>query len=273
MKNILVPCDFSPASHEAFKFAVKIAQQGKGKIHVLHVIDITALHGSPNLAQSYVFNLNFLKEVEEEADKKFQNLWQQNAPLTLPVFFRHKVSSLLPAVASAIAEYGIDLVVMGMHDETKGGWDSNTNRMIQHSPVPVCAVRKEPKPIRNMVVPMLPDQPDAHFYAELKKLQSFFGASLHFLWVNTPLIFKSDRNAQDDLMQFATREHFKNYFIHVRSDYHAQEGIYRFAKEIDGDLIALRTHAWKGFVHFITGSVAEDIAGHVDLPVWTCTAR
>ena len=91
--------------------------------------------------------------------------------------------------------------------------------------------------------------------------------------MNTPLIFKTDRRAQDDLMEFATEEHFHNYAIHLRSDYDIQEGIYRFAKESNGDMIALRTHAWKGFFHFLSGSIAEDIAAHVDLPVWTCAAR
>ncbi len=39
MKKILVPCDFSPPAQEAFRFAVNIALQNAGEIHVLYVID------------------------------------------------------------------------------------------------------------------------------------------------------------------------------------------------------------------------------------------
>lgn len=39
MQRILVPCDFSASAEEAFSFAVKLALQSKGELHVLHVLD------------------------------------------------------------------------------------------------------------------------------------------------------------------------------------------------------------------------------------------
>ena len=142
MKNILVPCDFSEAAREAFKFAVQIASKTGGKIHVIYVVDITFLHGKPSLSHSYAFNINFLKEIESEAENKFQEMWERHAPLTLPVTFKHCMGTLLTEVKNYIDAHGIDLVVMGTEGEGKARWGSNTNKVIQHSKPPVFAIRK-----------------------------------------------------------------------------------------------------------------------------------
>ena len=39
MKKILVPCDFSDPAVQAFKFAVEIANQSKGEVLLLNVIE------------------------------------------------------------------------------------------------------------------------------------------------------------------------------------------------------------------------------------------
>lgn len=270
MKKILVPCDFSAPAQEAFKFAVRIATQSKGEIHVLYIVDITFLRGNPSLSQSYAFNLNFLKEMEGEAEAKFKTMWKKYSPLTLPVKFRHTLGSFLPDIKAYIRENAIDLVVMGTHGHGSSTWGSNAEKIVRHSPVPVFAVRKDPgKEIKRIIAPVLPDRPDKRFCDHLKQLQAFFNASLYFLWINTPLIFKNDSEAHKDLQKFATDAHFTDYSIHVRSDYTVEDGIYRFAREMDAELIAMGTHAWKGFVHFVVGSTAEDIVNHVNFPIWT----
>ncbi|HNC29142.1 MAG TPA: universal stress protein, partial [Cyclobacteriaceae bacterium] len=53
------------------------------------------------------------------------------------------------------------------------------------------------------------------------------------------------------------------------SDFSIEHGIYAFAKETNSDLIAMGTHAWKGFIYLLAGSIAEDLVNHVDFPIWT----
>lgn len=270
MKKILVPCDFSAPAQEAFKFAVKVARQSKGEIRVLYILDITFLRSNPTLSHSYAFNLNFLKDMEKEAEAKFKTMWEKYSPLTLPVKFKHSIGTLLPEIESYIHNNEIDLVIMGTHGEGGANWGSNTEKIVRHSPVPVFTIRKEPgRLIKKIVVPLIPDQLDESFCEKLKELQSFFEASLYLLWINTPRIFKNDNDAHTDLQTFAVDAHFTDYSINVRSDYNVEDGIYRFAKDIDADMIAIGTHAWKGLIHYLNGSVAEDIVNHVSLPVWT----
>jgi nucleotide-binding universal stress UspA family protein len=46
MKKILVPCDFSKPAINAYRFALDVAQQSKGTVHLLNVIELPILHDS-----------------------------------------------------------------------------------------------------------------------------------------------------------------------------------------------------------------------------------
>lgn len=269
MKNILVPCDFSKTAEEAFKFAVKIASQSKGSIHVLYVIDITFSKGSPSLANSYAFDLNFLKETEHEVEQKFQIMRGRYAPLTMSVTFKHTISSLTSAIENYINANHIDLLMMGTRGEGKGNFGSNTEKLVRNSPVPVLAIRTAPEHIRTIVLPVLPDHIDEQFIEAVKVLQNFFQATIHLLYVNTPLFFKSSLDSFEQLNHFIDQRKLTHCTVNVRSDYTVEAGITHFAKEVKADMIAMGTHAWKGLAHFLIGSTAEDVVNHVELPIWT----
>lgn len=274
MKRILVPCDFSIAAQEAFKFAVTIAEKNQGEVHVLYVLDITFLRGNPSLSHNYAFNLNFLKDMEQEADKKFKSMWEQYAPMTLPVKFRHNIGSLIPDIQHYIGEHNIDLVIMGTHGISESSWGTNTEKLVRHSPIPMIAVRKAPAmPIKNIVFPVIPEQPDKKLVTAVQDLQKFFDAHVHLLWVNTPQIFKSDADCLMDIQRYATDFDFNNYSINTCSDYQVENGIFRFAKETNADMVAMGTHAWKGLAHLFNGSIAEEIVNHINIPIWTYTIR
>ncbi len=269
MKNILVPCDFSKTAEEAFKFAIKIASQNDGEIHVLYVIDITSLGGKSALSNSYVFNLNFLKDVEKEAEQKFQTMWEKHAPMTMRIKFRHIISSLTSEIENYIKDNNIDLVVMGTHGEGNVSLGSNTEKVVRTSPVPVLAIRSAPVHVKNIVLPLLPDQTNDHFIQKVKELQSFFQATLHLIYINTPLLFQSDPDSNNELEKFAEQAKLTDYTVNVRSDYSVEAGIKHFAKEIDADMIAMGTQAWKGVAHFFLGSTAENVVNNVTMSIWT----
>ncbi len=273
MKNILVPCDFSKPAEEAFKFAVTIAKQSKGAIHVLYVVDITFLKGNPTLDYAYAFNLSFLKEIEKEVEQKFQIMRGRYAPLTMSVTFKHAISSLTLEIEKYIAENKIDLVLMGTHGDTGAAYGSHTEKIVRHSTVPVLTVHNAPDHIKNIVLPLMPDQIGHNFMEEIKKLQTFFQAKIHLLYVNTILFFKSDSDSNTELTNFARQKELTNYTINVRSDYTLEEGVTHFAKEISADMIAIGTHARKGLAHFFVGSTAEDVVNHLKIPIWTLALK
>lgn len=274
MKRILVPCDFSAPAQEAFRFAVRIAQQSNGEIHVLHILDITYLRGETSLADSYTFNVNFIKEMEEEAEAKFNSMREKYAPLTLAVKYKHRVGSLVQDIENYVMAENMDLIIMGTHGTNRESWGSNTEKVVRNAIVPVMAVRNaEEKEIKNIVCPLVPDHQQQAFAEQIKRLQEFFGSKLHLLWVNTPKTFKTDREAHADFEAYAKTFSLDNYSVNIRSAYNVEEGIIQFATEIEADLIAMGTHARKGLSRMVMGSIAEDTLNHTNFPMWTYTLK
>lgn len=165
----------------------------------------------------------------------------------------------------------IDLVIIGTSGTNQSKWGSNAEKFVRYSPVPVIAIRRNPTtPIKKIVVPVsIPREPDTDFIEELKKLQQFFGAQLQLLYINTPLFFMKDSAMQHELKKFAVRSVLSDYELYFRSDTTIQEGIAHFVKETNADMLAMGTHAWKGFGHFIFGSVTEDVVNELSIPIWT----
>ncbi|MBL0743025.1 universal stress protein [Chryseolinea lacunae] len=271
MQRILVPCDFSPSAEEAFSFAVKLALQSKGDLHVLHVFDLTFLHGVPSVSTSYMFQPTFLQQMEKEARDKFQKLWEKHSPMTLAVKFRYHLGSVAHEIKTYVHQENIDLVVMGTQGTGEAKWGSNVEKVIRSVSVPVMALRKAPSmPIRNIVFAVNPANKNKAVTEKVKSLQSFFDARLHLLNVNTPVIFTPDRTMETALQNFANESELTNYTLNIRSDYSVQEGIAHFAKEIQADAIALGTHAWAGLIHTVVGSVTEDVANQSKILTWSC---
>lgn len=270
MKQILVPCDFSIPSQDAFRFAVRIAKQTKGEIHVLYILDITFLNGTPTLSNSYAFNIDFLDDLEKDANEKFTGMREKYCPLTLPVKFSHRIGSLVLETENYIHENNIDLVVMGTRGLTGLAWSTNTAKIIRNSPVPVVALHAYPEDaIRNIVFPLIPEKAPKELAEKVKVIQSLFDAIIHLLWINTPNAFKSQPESETALTNYAHHSGLTDFTVNIRSDYTPESGIFAFAEEIQADMIIMETHAWKGIAHLLAGSTTENLVNRIDVPVWT----
>lgn len=99
------------------------------------------------------------------------------------------------------------------------------------------------------------------FFAELSE------AHIHLLKVITPRHFEPTPISKKLLEDFI--EYFKltNYSINIYNATSIEKGITDFGDEINADLIAIETHGRTGIAHLINGSLAEDVANHIDRPV------
>jgi nucleotide-binding universal stress UspA family protein len=73
MQKVLVPCDFSEQSVSAFRLAADLADQTKGEIHLLHVIEVPVMHDSL-LMPTLSFEASLLKELGDNAEAQFKKL-------------------------------------------------------------------------------------------------------------------------------------------------------------------------------------------------------
>ena len=272
MKKILVPCDFSDPAIQAFKFAVDIANQSNGQILLLHVIELPVLHDTV-LMPTLSFEESLLKELRQSADKNFDKMrakWAKGGPLVSSFIEYGPVNDTVTQFAK---KNKVDLIVMG----TKGASGlkefvigSNTEKIVRWANVPVIAIKKNVKgPVKNIVFPNTLGQNQEDLVMHVKELQSFFKATLHIVYFNTPANFKRDSETKDKLKAFAKRFMLKDVTLNVYNDIDQEEGLLNLVKEKGADMVVMATHGRKGISHLMSGSIAEDAVNHIECPIWT----
>jgi nucleotide-binding universal stress UspA family protein len=264
MKKILVPCNFSPCSEKAIRFASELPGNIDGEVIVLTVISDTNNNGIEN---RYV-----LESATREAGLKFESL---TSSISAQVNFRHLVrkGKLLPAVLNCIKREDINLVVMG----TKGsrGWGeyfmgSNIEKVVRTSPVPVFAVRGHGPltAIKNIVVPLNPKTDFQKPLAGINEIQKFFKARLQLLYVASEQpLFQAE--VRQKMETYAKQQGVVNFSLHMRVNDNITDGILHFARETSADMIFMQIRRIKDLKHLYTASVPADVVNHS--PLLTCT--
>jgi nucleotide-binding universal stress UspA family protein len=276
MKRILVPCDFSEPSKEAFNTAVAIASKSQGTVTVLHVLLPQTLY-DPNFVgdpMMIIPSSQFVDSLQEDAKKAFEGMKSavgKNAP---EIEFEIQTGGLLDSIHNVTRNKKIDLVVMGTTGSSglaEVFIGSNTERVVRFAKTPVLAVRTAPAidSIKNILLPTTGALDQTGFVTQVKELQQFFQAKLHLLYINTPLSFRRDAEGQALLREFAKHYQLENCEFHFKSYFHEDEGIIDFAVNADIDLVAMATHARKGLSHLLSGSITEDVINHAKTPIWT----
>lgn len=277
MKKILVPCDFSFTSTQAYSVALQFARRSNAEVHVVKAIDLPFSYESSYAAGHYAYDKTLLKTLEDDAHQSFENLKKKSGSVD-----RLQFSALQGPVTNVIRTYieneNIDFVVMGTNGAT--GFKeyfvgSDTEKIVRFSPVPVLAVRQafDLSSITDIAVPTDARLVHPGFIRALQDLQSLFAAELHLLFVSTEYKLFNSNQLMKQLDDFAVRAQLKNYTLNLQREDGKEQGIVEFAKEINAGMIAMATHGRQGLNHLFAGSLAEDIVNHVNCPVWTYSIR
>jgi nucleotide-binding universal stress UspA family protein len=277
MKKILVPCDFSKPAINAFRFAIDLAAQSKGVVHLMNIVELPVLHDT-TIMPVLNFEAELLHELKEKAEKTFSKLIAKYGTEGVKVVEEVVFGSVSREILEFAKAGKFDLIVMGSHGATgirELIVGSNAEKIVRRSPVPVLVVKDySKKAIKSIVFPnTLETEHQEDLTMKVKALQSFFKAHLHIVWINTPLTFSSDTETFKRLEAFAKRYMLKDYSIHVFNHRDEETGIIEFANEVKGDIIAMATHGRKGISHMFNGSLAEDVVNHTKTPVWTYSLK
>lgn len=282
MKTILVPTDFSEQANNALSFAADIARKsGDTEIHVLHILEGVGQHsfnttgevdtGSPE-------NAILMAHLMERATEELETLINQEEFEGLSLTGTVEVGNPYKGIAKGIARCGAELVVMG----TKGSTGleevligSNTEKVVRYSKCPVITIKAATTidSIKNIVFATNLIEDQTRMVNELKKIQALTGATLHLLKVNTPNHFHTDRQMRDEFSKFVDKYGFTDYTTNIYNDATEEDGILYFAQDINACLIALGTHGRTGLLHLLSGSIAEDLVNHSQVPVWTLSMK
>lgn len=143
MKTLLLPTDFSPCAHRAFRYAALLAEASGARIVLLHVfgLPVSTVHGEP-------VDVSHLVDVEEKRAENalagFRDLVlaETNFPAER-VETRVRCGFIADVVVGAARHEGADCIVMG----TQGArnlldrWlGTNAQRVVSETPCPVLVV-------------------------------------------------------------------------------------------------------------------------------------
>ncbi len=272
MKRILVPCDFSEPSKEAFKLAVAIASAAKGELYLLHVVEVPVLHNSLLVpVQSY--QASFLNEIKQKYNKNVEKMREQWAG-KIKVHAHVEHGSVESGIRKFSDKKKIDLIVMGTHG-VKGLREyvvgSNTEKAVRNSKMPVIAVKKAPnlKATNDIVFPTDFSTINKSAIGWVKDFQKLLKAKLHVVFVNNPENFTPDLEAEKSLSEFVQDSQFTNYTLNIFNDTTEERGIVHFSQRYKNKIVVMPTSGRKGLNHFFNGSVTEEVLEKMNWPIFT----
>ena len=143
LRKILAPIDFSPASKNAFKYAIRFAEEFGGELTLLHVLEPESMTGFMAIPEATAF-------VESDIIAAGKNLRSLIASVRHDKIERPhwKVRAGLPSheIVEAAKEMDVDLIVIATHGYT--GWKhfcigSTAERVVRAAPCPVLVVREK----------------------------------------------------------------------------------------------------------------------------------
>lgn len=277
MKTILVPCDFSKTALNAFSFALDVAERSEAVIHLVHVIDVPVVYDAA-FVPAVPADATLYNDLEAKAEEEFRKIIDKHRSsgirIEAKLAYGEPETSLLEYIRTA----GIDVVIMGSHG-ARGLRElligSTAEKIIRHATVPVMVIKdKFLGTVRNIAFPntLEPTLQD-DLIRKVKELQEFFRATLHLVYINTPVNFLDDSVTHERLNRFAQQHHLTNYTLNVYNHADVEEGINQFVRETDAELIAMGTHGRTGLAHIVNGSLAEAVANHTDRIIWTSTLK
>lgn len=270
MKTIIVPTDFSPFADNALDFALQIAPKIEATVLLLHVIDL------PPLIQTLYMDNYGLEQLYTDAKKQAEEKLKQQrdkhrGKILSSVVFQGRLVTVLNDIER---QYNAQLIVMG----TKGASGiketfigSNTEKVIRNSRTPVISIHGKTLPleIKNIVVPT--NGKDIHngFFGEVQKLQKMFNANIYVVFINALHAFENEEEVKEELHKYASKANLQNYQVDIIRAITPEDGIENYVEENKFDMVAITTHGRQGLSHMLYGSLAENLANHLRVPVFT----
>lgn len=269
MKKILVPTDFSKEAEYALKVAAQLAKTYGSEIYLIHLLELP-MHGVDALS-----TYNELPETMffmKMANQKLETLLANDYLEGLKIHVTIKPDYAYSGIIEKSKEYKIDMIIMGSHGASgvrEIFMGSIAEKVVRFSDIPVMVIKKDHVDfkVKDFVFASNFKKESTDTYKQAIKIAKLFDAKIHLLMVNTPSNFMTTLNAEKRIFYFVKDIPFENYTVTIYNDESIEMGILNFSRDIDADLIGISTHGRQGLLHFINGSIGEDLVNHAKRPV------
>ncbi|MEN7548142.1 universal stress protein [Rapidithrix thailandica] len=263
MKKILVPTDFSDLSVAACHFCTRLLED-QCELHLLHVVPESVILDEAG---------NYVSDVEVDRGRK--SLEEFVTEHQIEAIQDVQYGEFDDMIKQYVSQHQIDLIVMGTHG-AKGLKEvflgSHAEKIVRHSKVPVITLKEElpEHGIRNI---LLVSDFDKDRYADISAvswLKEQLGGQLQLLSINVSKDEDYEYYINVKMERFCKNHNLgDDVVIHIFTYPSIKEGIIKFAKEHEIDMVAIGTHGRTGIERWLQGSVAEKMVNHIPLPVMT----
>lgn len=276
MQKILVPTDFSDVSNHALDLARQLAQRDNCQILLLNIIEhaSAATFNTMGVTDYDPMESLYMKKMIESVKNKMEGIRNSKDFKGVDIKTKVTIGNPFVEITQDIVNTDTDIVIMGTQG-TEGAEElfvgSNAEKVIRYAQCPVITIKEKTNisDIKNIVFASDFKLPGEGIAVYIKEAQSIFKASLSLVIINTPNSFTTTRNDFQIMKTFAEEKGLENYTMDIYNDFNEENGIIDFSQDIKADMIALGTHGRTGIYHMLSGSIAEDVANHSDMPVWT----
>lgn len=283
MKKILVPTDFSQTADNAVNVALEIAKKANATVYFFHTVNTAVDWSSTQLSvPSKPVTVQKQKDMYPEVSKqiaaaqaKLSELSKRAAKMNVDSKIELGYNLFHEDLGRFAEKNKVDLIVMGTHGASgikEAFLGSNTLKVIRTSNVPVLTVKNKHKAfnIKTLIYASDFEETKANKNIErVKAIANFFGASIHFVFINTPVGFEDSAYTLEKIHKVAKDNNISKYYAQIYNDYTVERGIGNVSEMLKVDMITLSTHGYSGFRHFINNNVAENVANHARVPVLT----
>lgn len=285
MKTILVPTDFSVTANYALEVAVQLVKKYNARLIVLHMLEIPEhLLPTEQLSNDVASNKNTTQGDLPTAmfymmltKKRFREM--SELPFLNGIDYEEEIQNHenFKGIIDSAHKFEADLIVMGSHGASglrEVFVGSNTEKVVRTSDIPVLVIKSkiENFDVKNFVFATNWESENKEAFIAANNLCQKFGAKMHLLYVNTSgsdFLTSNQISDKFGLLLKETKISPENISTNSYSDKSVEEGILKFSKENNADLIGVPTHGRRGLAHFFNPSIGEEVANHAEIPVIT----
>ena len=274
MKKILVPTDFSSTAHDAYQFALQMANQLGLAVEVLHVYS-----GVLQPGQKFVLQAGMDREESLESHlKEFISYYPDD--FDSPIATDIKVETNIVFAVNVVNKIvrlskadDIEMIIMG----TKGEHavinqliGSTSTAVAQRAKCPVLLIPKDTKltPFRNILFASNYESRDEEALDQIKSMAEFYSAAVHFVHVanNDETYNENSKKAIFDKMFEGKNPPFAFHMSTVESK-SVGRGLTEYALKNDIDLLVLVNRNRDFISNIMQRSITQRMGLYTKLPI------
>lgn len=274
LNKIVHPTDFSGNSNHALALAATIARQAGSKIMLAHV------YTKPYLSEAYAGSIRTVvdamedekvhKAIHEEIEALASSDIVKGVPLSRRLFHDIPAYKLIQELGDD-ADAGLVVIgASGAHTLLHGGvLGTNTERIMRHSHLPVLIVPGTAPNTGFKRVLFISDfkHDTGEFFPYVLNMAKLFDAEVLVGHINTSSTFTSTAFAEEKFAALKSEHPYEKLSLVVHNDEDVVDAVQHLVRNYDIDLLAMPTYGRRGIAAMFFGSVAEELAGSLNIPM------